>query len=121
MPCRYLGKRSGSDEMNMFITAVLIQRTTGGNLADVLNRIATVMRSRATVIRDVSILSAEMRMSAYVLIGLPFFVAAVMSILNPGYLSVLIDNPVGQIVILIQLVLMLTGYLLMRRMINFHV
>ena len=116
-----LGRRSGSDEMNMFITAVLIQRTTGGNLADVLNRIATVMRARAGVIRDVAILSAEMRVSAYILIGLPFVVAGVMSIFNPSYLTVLIDNPVGQMVILIQLVLMLIGYLIMRRMINFHV
>lgn len=116
----HLGKRSGSEEMNMFITAVLIQRTTGGNLADVLNRIAAVMRSRSTVMRDVAILSAEMRVSAYILIALPIFVAAVISILNPDYLSVLIDNPVGQIVILIQLVLMVIGYLIMRRMINFH-
>lgn len=116
-----LGRRSGSDEMNMFITSVLIQRTTGGNLADVLNRIATVMRARAGVIRDVAILSAEMRVSSYVLIGLPFFVAGAISIFNPGYLTVLFDNTVGQIVILIQLVLMMIGYFIMRRMINFHV
>lgn len=116
-----LGRRSGSEEMNMFITAVMIQRTTGGNLADVLNRIATVMRSRAGVIRDVAILSAEMRVSSYVLIGLPFIVAGAISIFNPGYLSVLFDNTVGQIIILIQLVFMLMGYLIMRRMINFHV
>jgi tight adherence protein B len=116
-----LGRRSGSEEMNMFITAVLIQRTTGGNLADVLNRIATVMRARAGVIRDVAILSAEMRLSAYILIALPFVVAFVISVLNPTYLTVLIENPVGQIVILIQLVLMLIGYLIMRKMINFHV
>ena len=116
-----LGRRSGSEEMNMFITSVMIQRTTGGNLADVLNRIATVMRARAGVIRDVAILSAEMRVSSYVLIGLPFLVAGVISILNPGYLTVLFDSPAGQVAILIQLVLMLIGYLIMRRMINFHV
>ena len=116
-----LGRRSGSEEMNMFITAVMIQRTTGGNLADVLNRIATVMRSRAGVIRDVAILSAEMRVSSYVLIGLPFIVAGAISLFNPGYLSVLFDNTVGQIIVLIQLVFMLMGYLIMRRMINFHV
>ena len=118
---KHLGKRSGSDEMNMFITAVLIQRTTGGNLADVLNRIATVMRSRSMIVRDISALSAEMRLSAYILIALPLVVAAGISIFNPGYLSVLIDNPLGQAAILIQLVLMLFGYLIMRRMINFHV
>ncbi len=116
-----LGRRSGSEEMNMFIAAVLIQKTTGGNLADVLNRIATVMRARAGVIRDVAVLSAEMRASSHILIGLPFFVAGAISIFNPGYLDVLFDNPAGQIVILIQLVLMLIGYLIMRRMINFHV
>ena len=116
-----LGRRSGSDEMNMFITAVLIQRATGGNLADVLNRIASVMRARAGVIRDVAILSAEMRVSGYVLIALPFIVAVGISIFNPTYLSVLIDNPVGQIVILIQVVLIIIGHLIMRRMINFHV
>ena len=116
-----LGRRSGSDEMNMFITAVLIQRSTGGNLADVLNRIATVMRSRAGVMRDVAILSAEMRMSANVLISLPFIVAMVISILNPTYLTVLVDNTAGQIVIFMQLILMFIGYLIMRRMINFHV
>jgi tight adherence protein B len=116
-----LGRRSGSKDMNMFITAVLIQKSTGGNLADVLNRIATVIRARAGVIRDVAVLSAEMRLSAWILLGLPFFVAGAISIFNPGYLSVLFDNPLGQIVILIQLVLMLIGYLIMRRMINFHV
>lgn len=116
-----LGKRSGSDEMNMFIAAVLIQRTTGGNLADVLNRIATVMRARASVKRDIIILAAEMRFSSYVLLALPFFVAGAVSIFNPDYLSVLIDRPLGQIIIFIQLVLMLIGYLIMRRMANFHV
>lgn len=116
-----LSKRSGSDEMNMFITAVLIQRTTGGNLADVLNRIASVMRARASVKRDIIILAAEMRISSYVLLALPFFVAGAVSIFNPDYLSVLIDRPLGQIIIFIQLVLMLIGYLIMRRMANFHV
>ena len=105
-----LGRRSGSDEMNMFITAVLIQRSTGGNLADVLNRIATVMRSRASIVREILILSAEMRLSAYILIGLPFVVSGAVSIFNPAYMSVVVDNPVGHIVILVQLVLILIGY-----------
>ncbi|MDX1351392.1 MAG: type II secretion system F family protein [Thiomicrorhabdus sp.] len=117
----HLGKRSGSDEVKMFITAVLIQRTSGGNLADVLNRISGVMRSRASVVRDVAALSAEMRLSADLLIALPFVVAAGISIFNPNYLSVLVDNPIGQAAILIQLILMLIGYVIMRRMINFHV
>lgn len=116
-----LGNRTGSDEMHFFITAVLIQRTTGGNLADVLNKIAAVMRARATTVREIMILSAEMRLSARVLIGLPFIVAGTLSLLNPGYLSVLFKNPIGQIIIGIQMLLMLFGYLVMRRMVNFRI
>lgn len=116
-----LGNRTGSDEMHFFITAVLIQRTTGGNLADVLNKIATVMRARANTYREISILSSEMRISARVLIGLPFFVAGAVSLTNPTYLLVLFEHPLGQIIIGIQLLLMLLGYLIMRKMINFRI
>lgn len=116
-----LGNRTGSDEMHFFITAVLIQRTTGGNLADVLNKIAAVMRARASTYREIQILSGEMRLSARVLIALPFVVAGAVSLTNPGYLTVLFEHPFGQIIIGIQLVLMLAGYLIMRRMINFRI
>jgi len=118
---RNLGNRTGSDEMHYFITAVLIQRTTGGNLADVLNKIAAVMRARATTVREIMILSAEMRLSARVLIGLPFIVAAALTLLNPDYLSVLFKNTIGQIIIGIQMLFMLFGYLVMRRMVNFRI
>jgi tight adherence protein B len=116
-----LGNRTGSDEMHFFITAVLIQRTTGGNLADVLNKIAAVMRARARTVREIMILSAEMRLSARVLIALPFVVAGALTLLNPGYLTVLFKSPVGQVIIGIQLLLMLFGYLVIRRMVNFRI
>lgn len=116
-----LGVRSGNEEMYFFITAVLIQRQTGGNLADVLNRIAAVMRARATTYRDIRILSSEMRLSAYVLLALPFIVAFMMMLTNPGYIETLTESVVGQMVITAQVVLMFFGYLIMRRMVNFRV
>lgn len=118
---RNLGQRTGNEEIHYFITAVIIQRQTGGNLADVLNRIAEVMRARARTYREINIQAAEMRLSARVLIGLPFFVAAVISIGNPSYLAVLFVEPLGRIIIGIQLLLMLIGYLVVRRMIQFRV
>lgn len=118
---RNLGQRTGNEEIHYFITAVIIQRQTGGNLADVLNRIAEVMRSRARTFREINIQAAEMRLSARVLIGLPFFVAGVVSIGNPSYLAVLYTEPMGRIIIGIQLLLMLMGYIVVRRMINFRV
>ncbi|TQV63305.1 MAG: type II secretion system F family protein [Halothiobacillaceae bacterium] len=118
---RNLGERTGSEEIHYFITAVIIQRQTGGNLADVLNRIAEVMRSRARTFREINIQAAEMKLSAHVLIGLPFFVAGALSIMNPTYLLVLFAEPGGRVVIGAQLLLMLIGYLVVRRMINFRV
>lgn len=116
-----LERRSGSEEMRFFVTAVLIQRTTGGNLADVLNRIAAVMRQRAITYRDIRILASEMRLSANVLIGLPFFVAAALSVLNPSYLPVLFEHKIGIIIIGLQLFFMLLGYVVIQRMINFRI
>lgn len=116
-----LGERSGSEEMRFFITAVLIQKTTGGNLADVLNRIAAVMRLRAITYRDVKILAAEMKYSANILIALPFFVAAALSVLNPSYLPILFESTLGLIIIGLQLLFMLLGYIVIQRMINFRI
>jgi tight adherence protein B len=62
-----------------------------------------------------------MRLSARILIALPFIVAGAVSIFNPGYLATLIDEPLGRIIIGIQIVLMIIGYLVIRRMINFRI
>ena len=116
-----LGDRVGSEEVQYFITAVLIQKTTGGNLADVLNRIASVMRERERTYREVIIQASEMRLSARILIALPFVVAGAVSIFNPSYLATLIDEPLGRMIIGIQIILMVIGYLIIRRMINFRI
>ena len=116
-----LAHRTGSDEMNYFVTAVLIQRTTGGNLADMLNRLAAIMRSRASTYREINILAAEMKISANVLVLLPFFVGLVLLIASPGYLNILFDTTVGNFLILGQLLLMAVGYYIIRKMISFRV
>jgi len=116
-----LGERTGSEEMRYFIAAVLIQKTTGGNLSEVLHRIAEVMRARARTYREIAIKAAEMRLSARVLVALPFVVAAAFSVLRPDYLPVLVKEPLGQVIILVQIALMIAGYLVMRHMINFRV
>lgn len=116
-----LGERTGGEEMHFFITAVLIQKSTGGNLADVLNRIASVMRARAVTYRDIKILSAEMRYSAKVLIGLPFIVAGALSITNPTYLLVLFESELGLMIIALQLMFMVVGYFVIHKMVNFRV
>lgn len=116
-----MGERTGSEELRYFITSVLIQRTTGGNLAEVLNRISKVMRSRASTLREIQVLAAEMKYSANILIALPIFVALALSVLNPTYLSVLFESELGLVVIGLQLLFMAIGYVIIQKMINFRV
>jgi tight adherence protein B len=118
---RHLGERSGSEELRYFITAVLIQRTTGGNLAEVLTRIASVMRSRAAMSREIQAISAEMNYSSKVLIALPFLMALIISVENPGYMQVLLEHRIGIAMIAAQCIFMLMGWYVIRQMINFRV
>ncbi|HEY9033003.1 MAG TPA: type II secretion system F family protein [Pseudomonadales bacterium] len=116
-----LAQRTGSEEIRYFIAAVLIQRQTGGNLADVLKRIAQVMRSRQNMRREVWVLAAEMQYSARVLIFLPFLVALLMLLTNREYIMVLFEHELGYVIIGLQILLMAVGYSIIHRMINFRV
>jgi tight adherence protein B len=116
-----LHERTQSEEIRYFVTAVILQKTTGGNLAEVLNRIAAIIRSRATTKKEIKILSAEMKQSAYVLFMLPFIVALALLVVNPGYLSVLVEHDAGIIVIGLQVLFMVLGVVIVQKMINFRV
>lgn len=116
-----LCERTGSEELRYFVTAVLIQHTTGGNLAEVLGRIATVMRSRSATVREIIVLATEMKYSANVLIALPFFMAALISIVNPDYLAELTKSPIGIKLIMLQITMMAIGYYVVQKMIHFKV
>ncbi len=95
--------------MRTLATAILVQRETGGNLAEVLDRLSSVMRSRAKFDRRVRTLSAEGRMSAMVLIIIPFALAGVLAISSPTYLPIMINDPLGHKLIISAGVLMVFG------------
>lgn len=116
-----LFERTQSEEVRYFVTAVILQKETGGNLAEVLNRIAVIIRSRSSTKKEIGILSAEMKLSANVLLFLPFLVAGAVSIMSPGYLSPLLETREGLFVVGGQIFLMAMGYFILKRMVNFHV
>lgn len=116
-----LYERTQSEEVRYFVTAVILQKETGGNLAEVLNRIAVIIRSRSSTKKEIGILSAEMKLSANVLLFLPFLVAGAVSIMSPGYLSPLLETREGLFVVAGQVFLMAMGYFILKRMVNFHV
>lgn len=116
-----LARRVPLTDLRYFVVAVLIQLETGGNLAALLSMLANLIRERWKLLGKIRVLAAEGRLSAYILIALPFFVAGVLQIVNPGYLAVLFSDPVGPGLIASALVMMVIGSILMWRIINIRV
>ena len=103
------------------ITAVLVQRETGGNLAEVLEKIAAVIRGRFRFQRRVRTLSAEGRISAWVLTLTPFVLFVLISLVNPDYMPMLLDSPRGGNLIAIASVLVVIGVFWIKKILNVKV
>jgi tight adherence protein B len=108
-------------DLRYLIIAVLIQRETGGNLAEILTNISHIIRARLKLVAQVRVLSAEGRMSAWILGLLPFFVGGGMSVLNPGYVSVLWTDPMGIKLLWTGLVMIAFGVIWLRKVIRIHI
>jgi tight adherence protein B len=104
-----------------FVTAVLIQRDTGGNLAEILENISQVIRGRYRFQRKIRTLSAEGRVSAWVLTLVPFGLAGVLYLTSPDYLTILFDSERGLAMLATSGVLMLLGIVWMRKIIRIEI
>ncbi|WP_321861393.1 type II secretion system F family protein [Burkholderia cenocepacia] len=116
-----LATRVPVQDLRYFVIAVLIQRETGGNLAELLESIAALIRERFKLFDKVRVLSAEGRLSAWILGLLPFGTAAVMALLNREFLSVLWEDPAGLRMVEAMLVSMLFGLFWIRRIVRIRV
>jgi tight adherence protein B len=90
-----LQERVNSLDLRMFVTAILIQRETGGNLSEVLGKIATLMRERSALKGEIATLTAESKLSARILGALPFVVFGMVNLLNPGFMRPMMATTVG--------------------------
>lgn len=115
---RQMAARSQSEDLRYFTIAVLLQRETGGNLAELLDNIAALVRQRQQLRQSVRALSAEGRLSAWILGILPFALAGVISLINPDLLSLLWTDPAGRAISLGALLMMAAGILVMRQMVR---
>lgn len=116
-----LATRVPSGELKYFVVAVLIQRTTGGNLAELLDQISAIMRARQKLMGTIRVLSADGRLSAWILSLLPFVLAAVIFFLNPEFLEILWTDPAGVAIVGTALLLMVLGIVWMRQIIHIHI
>lgn len=114
-------ERVPSVTMMSFVTAVLVQRETGGNLAEVLDQISRVVRGRFKFYRKVRTLSAEGRMSAWVLAMVPLVLVSLISYTSPDYLPVLAHDPTGRKLILAAVGLGFLGVLWIRKLLRIEV
>lgn len=116
-----LSGRIDCEELKYFIVGVILQRETGGNLAELMETLATLIRERFKFDGKVKTLTAEGRISAYFLILLPILLAAYLYLANPNFLQPLIQEKVGNLMAVLAVIGMIVGSIVMRRMVQIKV
>lgn len=114
----HLSQRVPLTDLRYFVVAVLIQRESGGNLAEVLGKLSSLIRDRLKLLAKVRVLSSEGRMSAWILSLMPFALGGAMFLVNPGFMAPLWNDPIGISIMKWMLGLMAIGVLIMRKIIR---
>jgi tight adherence protein B len=108
-------------DVRFFVTAVAIQRETGGNLAEILDNLASVVRERFKILRQVRVHTAHGRFTGYVLLALPAALAIALSFISPDHIKTLFEVPMGRGMILGAMVMQTIGFIWIRRVIKIEV
>jgi tight adherence protein B len=108
-------------DVRFFVTALLIQKETGGNLAEILDGLARVIRDRFRIYREVQVRTAQGRLTAGILIALPIMMGLILSVMNPHYIGILFTDPKGPIVLITAGVMQLIGSAILWKIIHFEV
>jgi tight adherence protein B len=114
-----MADRVGSKDLEFVITAVTIQRQVGGSLAGIFDLVADTIRQRQQFQRKVRGLTAMGRMSAYVLMALPFFIGLILTLINGTYMQPLYSTSAGHMLIAVGLVMMAFGSVVLNRIVAF--
>ncbi len=110
-----LVRRNASLDLEMIVTAINVNHDIGGNLAEVLDRISQTIRDRVRIAGEVRAITAQQRLSAIVLIGLPFAVTLIVYVMNPDYIALLWQNSCGLAMIGVGVVMLMVGIVVIRR------
>ena len=113
--------RIGSNDFQLVVAEVLIQRQVGGNLAQILDTIGGTVQNRIRMKREVRTLTAQGRSAGYILAALPFAMAGILSLLQPGYLQPLLENELGRMAVAGALALEVIGFLVIQRIVDIDV
>ena len=116
-----LAQRVNSDDLDLVVTAVLIQRQVGGNLAEVLDKIAGTIRERVRIKGEIRTLTAQGRISGLIIGMLPVVLALIMVAINPSYIGELFQNRIGMIMLSMAIFGEVVGFMLIRKIIQIRV
>jgi len=116
-----LSERVPLVDVKFFVTAVMLQRETGGNLAEILDNLSYVIRERFKILRQVRVHTAQERLTMVLLMALPPTIVVIMQLLNPGFIRPLFTDPIGHALIVGGITLQTLGYFFIRRIIRIQV
>jgi len=116
-----LSRRTDDEDLDMFVTALLIQRQVGGNLAEVLDTISNTIRERVKLRGEIRSITAQNKLSSAIISILPIALALVISIINPGYLDVLFTTLPGLIALVAAVVMELIGIFLLIKLVSIEI
>jgi len=108
-------------DVRFFVTALLVQKETGGNLAEILDGLARVIRDRFRIYREVKVRTAQGRLTAGILIALPVFMMVMLSTMNPAYMRILFEDPLGPTILVIAAMLQIIGSVVLWKIIHIEV
>jgi tight adherence protein B len=116
-----LTERVPLPDLHLCVTAIHIQRETGGNLSEILEKVAQTIRERFKLMEDFRTMTTSARGSAWILCGLPFLLVFVLTMINPKYMAPLLYDRRGHFVIMVAIILQLMGTLVIKRILNIKV
>ena len=116
-----LAKRVPVPDLRFLVTAMLVQKETGGNLAEVLDKTGVVIRERSRLLGQLRIYTAQGRMTGWILGMLPFIIFALMNLVNSGYARIMFDDPAGRKALWLGLGLMAVGTWMIRKIVDIKV
>jgi tight adherence protein B len=116
-----LAERMPLVDVKFFVTAVMLQRETGGNLAEILDNLSYVIRERFKIMRQVRVYTAQGRLTMLLLMGLPPLIVVTMLLTSPAFIRPLFTDPIGHALIVAGVVLQTFGYFVIRKIIQIQV
>ena len=108
-------------DVKFFVTAVMLQRETGGNLAEILDNLSYVIRERFKIQRQVRVYTAQGRLTMALLMGMPPIIVTMMLLLNPSFIRPLLSDPIGHFLLVAGITLQTIGYFVIRKIIRIQV